>query len=129
MGLGLHQLRILTSKCDRAKEIAGPEDGLVAVCEMGPDGVGRMTLTLKIEVDNATGPAKTKFLGFLKNGCAGLSLLLSSSHFRVEIEEVYAPKFKQKEMYEDILIYSQGLYSPYYFVSFLVLKHDVPDST
>ena len=119
MGLGLHRLRVLTSNCDRAKEIAGPEDGLVAVCEMGPGGVGRMTLTLKIGVDNATGPTETKFLG----------LLLSSSHFRVEIEEVYAPKFKQKEMYEDILIYSQGLYSPYYFVSFLVLKHDVPDST
>ena len=101
----------------------------MAVCKMGPDGVGRMTLTLKIGVYNATGPAETKFLGFLKNGCAGLLLLLSSSHFCVEIEEVYTPKFKQKEMYEDIFIYSQGLYSPYYIVSFLVLKHDIPDST
>ena len=116
-----------TSICDGEKEMAGPKE--VEVCEWGPDEVGRVTLTLKIAADEDAEPAEIKFLGFLKlNSCAGLSLSSTSPRFRVEIE-VYTPKFKQEEMYEgSILIYSQGLYSPYYLVSLLVLKHDVPES-
>ena len=101
----------------------------VEVCEWGPDEVGRVTLLLKIAADKAAEPAEIKFLGFLKpNSCAGLSLSLTSLHFHVEIE-FYTPKFKQEEMYEgSILIYSLCLYSPYYLVSLLVLKHDVLES-
>lgn len=79
-------------------------------------------------VDNTAEPAETKFLGFLLNGCTNLWSSSTSPRFRVEIDEIYAPKFKQEEMYEDILIYSQGFYFLYFLVYMLVLKHDMPDS-
>ena len=76
--------------------MAGPKK--VGVCEWGPDGAGRVTLILKMAVDDADELAKTNFLGFLKpNGCASLLLSLTDLCFVLNRRSLMQPNLSKRK--------------------------------